>query len=564
MWSFDDIKELEQPKKWKKKFNQIYGVNLDEEDIHRLFEKFGINFKTSVQGGVNIRFYDKQQVIGLINSGRLKREIETIMRNRKVFSGLRKLPVSYSNPPDESSEKVVKRGRRNIILPNKPIETTNDDLDVEYRNGENDMEKYSEYLINNVYQFESKGNNIRNIGKGVIKESKLRQIIKEAIKHVLNEEEWNYHYGKNHDGSPYVSDNKYNMMGRDTGHFGSGTYFSTYKDKGYNNPNDKYSDNSTPEFIQIDNNLYRVDIDLYKNLYRVYNTKHGQVLFALLKSLNGMYYNVKYGNFNNSEAYQVALRNADALRLKIPSYNKLIRMMQEHEKSDKKQSFSTIFMEYNGYNGVNVSNVPGFDNTTHGSVIYNLSDTIGKIEQIPPRAMYDSKGVGNNIVIPNSTFDDIVVNSMYDELRYEDIEKINMMPLNQAMRILKNNLNGNKLISIYYLGKLNEELLKHFLYYVYHNSDKYSKLIDYTWLYRYRDEEQFCKIIENTKSYYWIKYDEGIFEYLVNNFVYDLPYNMSKDEQISKIEKYVNIILDNEKPSNKMQEFINDIIENIN
>lgn len=177
MWSFDDIKELEQPKKWKKKINQIYGTNLDEEDIHRLFEKFGINFKTSVQGGVNIRFYDKQQVIGLINSGRLKREIETIMRNRKAFSGLRKLPVSYNNPPDESSEKVVKRGRRNIILPNKPIETTNDDSDVEYRNGENDMEKYSEYLINNAYQFEGKQNKKRVF----VTEAQLKKFLNDMI-----------------------------------------------------------------------------------------------------------------------------------------------------------------------------------------------------------------------------------------------------------------------------------------------------------------------------------------------------------------------------------------------
>lgn len=177
MWNFDDIKELEQPKKWKKKINQMYNVDLDETDIHRLFEKFGINFKTSVQGGVDIRFYDKQQVMSLINSGRLKREIESIMKNRKAFSGLRKLPVSYSNPPDESSEKVVKRGRRNIILPNKPIETTNDDSDVEYRNGENDMEKYSDYLINNVYQFEGRQNKKRIF----VTETQLKELLNDML-----------------------------------------------------------------------------------------------------------------------------------------------------------------------------------------------------------------------------------------------------------------------------------------------------------------------------------------------------------------------------------------------
>ena len=177
MWNFDDIKELEQPKKWKKKFNQMYNTDLDEADIHRLFEKFSINFKTSKQGGVDIRFYDKQQVMGLINSGRLKREIESIMRNRKAFSGLRKLPVSYSNPPDENSEKVVKRGRRNIILPNKPIETTNDDSDVEYRNGENDMESYSDYLINHVYQFEGNQNKKRVF----VTETQLKEFLSKII-----------------------------------------------------------------------------------------------------------------------------------------------------------------------------------------------------------------------------------------------------------------------------------------------------------------------------------------------------------------------------------------------
>jgi hypothetical protein len=176
MWSFDDIKELEQPKKWKKKFNQIYGANLDEEDIHRLFEKFGINFKTSKQGGVDIRFYDKQQVMGLINSGRLKREIESIMRNRKAFSGLRKLPVSYSNPPDESSEKVVKRGGKNIILPKKPIENEYDDPDIEYKNGENDMKAYSKYLEDR-YQFEGKKNNKRIF----VTETQLKEFLKDMI-----------------------------------------------------------------------------------------------------------------------------------------------------------------------------------------------------------------------------------------------------------------------------------------------------------------------------------------------------------------------------------------------
>ena len=53
---------------------------------------------------------------------------------------------------------------------------------------------------------------------------------------VLKESEWNLHYGGydngyghgGHSMKPHMSDNKHVMVGRDTGHFGSGTYFSTY------------------------------------------------------------------------------------------------------------------------------------------------------------------------------------------------------------------------------------------------------------------------------------------------------------------------------------------------
>ena len=47
---------------------------------------------------------------------------------------------------------------------------------------------------------------------------------------IIKESEWNFHFGSNHDMRPHVSDNKYQMGGRETGHFGSGTYFSTYRD----------------------------------------------------------------------------------------------------------------------------------------------------------------------------------------------------------------------------------------------------------------------------------------------------------------------------------------------
>jgi hypothetical protein len=105
--------------------------------------------------------------------------------------------------------------------------------------------------------------------------------------HRLSEANWNYHIGKEHDGkTPYLSDPKSVMGSRDTGHFGSGTYFASYHDMG------EYGDSlrsSEPNFIQIGGRLYRVDLDFYKNLYRVHSEKHGNILYSFLYHLNKMY-----------------------------------------------------------------------------------------------------------------------------------------------------------------------------------------------------------------------------------------------------------------------------------
>ena len=122
---------------------------------------------------------------------------------------------------------------------------------------------------------------------------------------------------------PYYSDSKIQMAGRETGHFGSGTYFSTYPEKGLNG---KYKDNQNPNFIKVGKNTYRVDFDLYKNLYRVRSKKQGDILYTMCRCLNAMYnkiaymgkFNKKEANYNNSQLYQVIKSNADALNLKCP------------------------------------------------------------------------------------------------------------------------------------------------------------------------------------------------------------------------------------------------------
>ena len=79
---------------------------------------------------------------------------------------------------------------------------------------------------------------------------------------MLKESEWNFHFGKEHNGKPYYSDSKYRMAGRETGHFGSGTYFSTYRDIKDIDNYGEFNRNQNPNFIEIKDHLYRVDFDL--------------------------------------------------------------------------------------------------------------------------------------------------------------------------------------------------------------------------------------------------------------------------------------------------------------
>lgn len=141
-------------------------------------------------------------------------------------------------------------------------------------------------------------------------QSKTVIVTESQLRDILSESEWNYHFGKGHNMEPYYSDNKYNMAGRDTGHFGSGTYFSTYNCPNFEKNVNDTTDKSNPKFIMIRDGLYRVDFDLYKNLYRVTSKYHGDLLFSMLKSLNNMYNKIAYrGEFDPFKDYEMIALN---------------------------------------------------------------------------------------------------------------------------------------------------------------------------------------------------------------------------------------------------------------
>jgi hypothetical protein len=188
---------------------------------------------------------------------------------------------------------------------------------------------------------------------------------------------------------PYYSDSIIFMSGRDTGHFGSGMYFSTYscKDWEYSERVQKYKDDYKPEqksLTLVDEGLYRVSTDLYQNLYRIKNEDQGRLLHKALSWINASTSSYNEKPLDKRMSYPKYKHNLELLGLKMPPYREFVAMVAkgmedikksrgyEENKEFDRRSMSTRIMEYNGYNGVNTSGVPALDNTTYGSVIYDM------------------------------------------------------------------------------------------------------------------------------------------------------------------------------------------------
>ena len=231
--------------------------------------------------------------------------------------------------------------------------------------------------------------------KILISESQLRTIVEKSFAYHVGDLEKNTDNEFNKEKlKPYYSESIVMIDStRGTGHFGSGMYFSTYNCKGWEekdySQNYDEKDPHVSDLHKMKNGLYRVDMDLYKNLYRVKNYNQGLYLHQTLKAFNNLW------GTGDSKNYYPLKNNLEYLGLKIPPYKELLKMV-EKAKSDKEngswsnrsdkydpRSMSTRIMEYNGYNGVNVSGIPELDNTTYGSVIYDISKWDEDTERIP-------------------------------------------------------------------------------------------------------------------------------------------------------------------------------------
>lgn len=214
--------------------------------------------------------------------------------------------------------------------------------------------------------------------------------IKNVLNDLINEDDYAIHKGDlSKANKPYGggTDSLYRMSGRGTGHFGSGTYLSTYKSEDKESYN-QFIDDKTyrSHFTKVRDGLYVIDLDWY-NLYKPQNDKNANYLFKTLKLINQFFYSIcqigySQSNYegldeNSKRTLKVIINNLDKLNLKLPPLKNFIGIVKNlclsNDKDNVTPSLSTVLMEYNGYNGVNVNNIDGWDNTTHGSIIYDLS-----------------------------------------------------------------------------------------------------------------------------------------------------------------------------------------------
>jgi hypothetical protein len=236
------------------------------------------------------------------------------------------------------------------------------------------------------------------------------------------------------------------MKGRGTGHFGSGTYLSTYKQiSDFNVDSSEVKDILTKNYgkplIKVDGGTYAIDLDRY-NLYKPKNEKHAEILFELLKNINDLFFSVEADtNSVLKKGYLTdILDSCKKLNLKftkefvkkvkyevLPNYSK-----NRGGGEDLKYiaSISTMFMEDNGWNGVNVNNIPMFDNTRHGSVIYDMKSVVDVPKQTSP---YYADIFSNN----TETLKDIIKTINKYSFSIPNITQLSNSQINRLLKLIQ-------------------------------------------------------------------------------------------------------------------------------
>lgn len=325
----------------------------------------------------------------------------------------------------------------------------------------------------------------------------------------LNEADYSIHLDRDDSGidlidnpKPYGggTDSIYMMRGRDTGHFGSGTYLSTYRDVDndtYNQLKNYHTTDDKP-IVKLDNGTYLMDLDRF-DLYKPETREHAELLFNTLRKINSAFFTyLSNGMSSDVKKMLVDINdNLKVLDLKIPDgfFKEAIKLAQKmgsnyihNYNPEFKASLSTIFMEKNGWNGVNVNGIEGFDNTLHGSVIYHLNKVVDKSKETKNKSSWD-------IFTNKQNSWDKIIKTANECIHCISFANLSIPQINYLLK----NLNG--IIDIGNIKYLLDD-----------NSDKITKE-QYDYIYKQYPKIALQKLKDNPK----LKIPDGSFYYLMKN-----------------------------------------------
>ena len=300
----------------------------------------------------------------------------------------------------------------------------------------------------------------------------------------LSKIEEDYLYHKGHDinmenPTPHYSEGrwqKWEGAGHETGSFGSGMYFTSQypHDSRFNDQdksdifNAKYDITKDDEkFIKIGEYLYRVNTDFFKNLYKLKSENEGKILEDLMESINSFVRTLNYPNEKSTKLRQRywlrIVREAKMLGLSMPwDYRGFCEFgLQYCKDTSIRQTPATIFMEKNGFNGVDASRAGRYDSYWQGSVIYDLS----KVEKdmTPALGPRDEFKLGMSYYNRNMTKDVLDNEATPSYYQKDDVTQDNPQELLMALKRYGGVLPENRYWS------LPEEIKKPYLIIVYRN-----------------------------------------------------------------------------------------------
>ena len=197
-----------------------------------------------------------------------------------------------------------------------------------------------------------------------------------------------------------------------------------------------------------------------------------------------------------------------------------------------------------------MSGVDYYDNTKHGSVIYDLSKTDTEMEEVQPNSLFT--GYKNtpydNTVAMNGYGDEVVDSLMGEYIGWYN--KLNEMPLVKAMRVLKNYTDSGKVLDFYVVKNLNPELIKRYLRLIFvKNPNGYwdDPVLDK--FVRGDESKHFAKLIDEYGAYYWINYVPrgktygSVLINLLNNFAWNIGWDVDEAEERKKKEEYLDKLM---------------------